>query len=492
MSKNKTIVIGSGFSSLAAAAVLAKAGRDVTVLEKNDSYGGRARVFHVDGFTFDMGPSWYWMPEVFEQFFNRFGHTASDYYQLVRLDPSYRVVFGKDDFIDIPADFEQLCVIFEGIEPGSASKLRKFMDEAAYKYKVGINEFVWKPSLSILEFADLRILKSMFGLQMFSSIAAEIRSKFKNEKLRKILEFPVLFLGATPENTPALYSLMNYADLKLGTWYPMGGMHKIIEGFVQVCIEQGVKFENNAEVSRFDYQNGEVTQVHCKDGRVFECNAVVSGADYEHIDQKVTDPAFRNYSKEYWDKRVMAPSSLLFYLGYNQKIPSIKHHTLYFDEDFAIHADEIYTNPKWPTKPLFYICAPSVTDLSVAPAGSENLFVLIPTAPNLLNDDETIREKYFKIIVERVKSIFGIDLMQGLVYKRSYCTSDFIKDYHAFRGNAYGLANTLFQTAFLKPRVKSKKCNNLYFVGQLTAPGPGMPPSIISGQMVADLLLKER
>jgi len=491
MGNNKTIVIGSGFSSLSAAAVLAKAGKDVTVLEKNDGLGGRARVFHADGFTFDMGPSWYWMPEVFEQFFNRFGHTASDYYQLVRLDPSYRVVFGKDDFIDIPADFDKLCQIFEGIESGSAVKLRKFMDEAAYKYKVGINEFVWKPSLSILEFADLRILKSMFGLQMFSSIAAEIRSKFQNEKLRKILEFPVLFLGATPENTPALYSLMNYADLKLGTWYPIGGMHKIIEGFVQVCKEQGVKFETNAEVANFDYQNGEVSRVHCKDGRSFECDAVVSGADYEHIDQKVTDPAYRNYSEAYWDKRVMAPSSLLFYLGYNRKIPLIKHHTLYFDEDFAVHADEIYTNPKWPTKPLFYICAPSVTDQSVAPDGAENLFVLIPTAPNLLNDDEAIREKYFEIVVQRVKSIFGIDLKDGLVYRRSYCTSDFIKDYHAFRGNAYGLANTLLQTAFLKPRVKSKKCKNLYFVGQLTAPGPGMPPSIISGQMVADLLLKE-
>jgi len=479
----KVIVIGAGFSGLSAATNLAQQGCEVTVIEKNEIAGGRARKFEAEGFTFDMGPSWYWMPDVFDNYFERFGKKVSDYYDLKRLDPSYQIIFGENDVMDVPAKMSELEAMFEEYEPGSTENLRKFLAEAKYKYEVGMNEFVFKPSHSILEFADLRVLKSMFRLQMTTSMSKHVRQLFKNEKLRKLLEFPVLFLGATPGNTPAMYSLMNYADLSLGTWYPMGGMHKIVEGMVSLAKEMGVKFKLGEEVKSVTIPNGHATQVVTEKGE-YTCDAVVGAADYHHVEQQILEPKHRRYSEDYWQKRTMAPSSLLFYLGVDKKINNLHHHNLFFDEDFDLHAHEIYEDPKWPSKPLFYVCAPSVTDPSVAPDGKENLFVLIPLAPGL-EDTEELREKYFNMVMERLEIQTGDPIRTMISYKRSYAHRDFEKDYHAFRGNAYGLANTLLQTAFLKPKMKSKKVENLFYAGQLTTPGPGVPPSLISGQVVA-------
>jgi len=484
----KIVVIGSGFSGLASATELANAGHEVVLLEKNSSPGGRARQFHAEGFTFDMGPSWYWMPEVFEQYFEKFGKSVSDYYQLKRLDPSYTVCFGKDDFVDIPASFQELLDLFESLEKGSAAKLQKFLDEAAYKYKVGMEEYVWKPSLSVTEFFDIKVIKSAFKLQMFSSISKQIRSLFKHPKIIQLLEFPVLFLGATPQDTPALYSLMNYADLKLGTWYPEGGMFKIIEGMVNLANEVGVSILYDQEVTSINITKGTVQSV-TTNVNTFDCDYVVASADYHHIEQQVVAKEFRQYTPSYWDKRKMAPSSLLFYIGLKKKLKGLNHHTLFFDTDFELHAHEIYKDPKWPSKPLFYMCTPSVSDDSISPEGCENLFLLMPLAPGI-EDSKELREKYFEILVERIKDLSSIDLKEYIIYQRSYCIDDFKNDYNAFKGNAYGLANTLDQTAILKPRMKNKKISNLYFTGQLTVPGPGVPPSIISGQMVANELLK--
>ncbi len=480
-------VIGSGFAGLSAASCLAKAGLEVTVLEKNAIPGGRARTFERDGFVFDMGPSWYWMPEVFEQFFNTFGKTASDYYTLKRLDPSYDVVFGPGDKMPLPADYAALQSSFESLEPGSAARLDAFLKDAEYKYQTGMQEFVWKPSHSVMEFADLRVVMSLFRLQMLSSVAKQIDSLFRHEKIRNILKFPVLFLGATPENTPALYSLMNYADIKLGTWYPMGGMYKVVEAFVDIAESQGVNILTNAEVTRIDVRGRKAVGVQTNAGEM-EFDAIVAAADYHHVDQKLLPEASKNYTPDYWGKRTMAPSSLLFYIGVNRKIDGLSHHTLFFDRDFRQHAHEIYTQPAWPKEPLFYVCAPSVTDASVAPAGMENLFFLMPLAPGL-HDTESLREEYFERICDRFAEHTGIDIRKHLVYKQSYCVNDFEKDYHAFRGNAYGLANTLMQTAFLKPKLKNKHLDNFYYAGQLTTPGPGVPPSIISGQVVASEIL---
>ncbi|GGF18814.1 phytoene dehydrogenase [Hymenobacter cavernae] len=483
------IVIGAGFAGLSAATSLAQRGYRVTLLEKNEGPGGRARVFRAEGFTFDMGPSWYWMPDVFEQYFGRFGHRVADYYDLVRLDPSYQVVFAGNDCVNIPAQMPALRQLFESIEPGSAARLDEFLRQAAYKYEVGINKFVHMPGRSLLEFTDPRLLVDAVRLDVLQSMSKHIRKFFKHEKLIKLMEFPVLFLGATPQNTPALYSLMNYADLALGTWYPMGGMHKIVEGMVKLAQEQGVALEYNQEVQEIRVENSRATGVLTANG-FRAADVVVAGADYHHAEQHLLKPEYRHYDEKYWDSRTLAPSSLLFYLGLNKRLDWLQHHNLFFDEDFEGHAREIYEQPQWPSKPLFYASTPSKTDPSVAPAGCENLFLLMPVAPDLPDSEET-REHYYHLIMERLERHCGQTIRDAVVFKRSYAHRDFMADYHSYKGNAYGLANTLRQTAILKPALKSKKVSNLYFTGQLTVPGPGVPPSLISGQVVAKEVEKE-
>ncbi len=485
----KTIVIGSGFSGLATAACLAQGGHTVTILEKNSSPGGRARQFKSEGFTFDMGPSWYWMPEVFENFYARFGKTTSDFYELKRLSPSYKVFFDLESSVDIPANEADLFALFEKEEQGSSKKLKKFLADAKYKYEVGMNEFVWKPSHSILEYMDPRIAVSGLKLNMFSSISSEIRKLFKSERLIKLLEFPVLFLGAKPQKTPALYSLMNYADLSLGTWYPLGGMHEIVQAMLSIAKEQGVEIRYNAVVEGVKQEGNKTTGVVCK-GEFIPADYVVSSADYEHTERIILGKDLANYSPEYWDQRLMAPSSLLFYLGLDKKIPGLKHHNLFFDESFEVHAEDIYDNPRYPDKPLFYACIPSKTDNSVAPEGKENMFLLLPLAAGLEDIPEK-REEYFEYMLNKLEIVSGEKLKKHILYKRSYAMKDFVTDYNAFKGNAYGLANTLMQTAFLKPKLKNKKLKNFYYTGQLTTPGPGVPPSLISGQVVAKEILKD-
>lgn len=491
----KIVIIGSGFAGLSAAAFMAKAGWEVTVLEKNSTPGGRARLLLADGFTFDMGPSWYWMPGVFERFFNCFGKKVTDYYQLQRLDPSYRV-YWPDESMDIPADYNALKLLFEKIEPGSGKMLDKFMQEAAYKYEVGINKLVHKPGQSLLEFADWELVKGVLKLDVFNSIKQHVSKHFKHPKLRELLEFPVLFLGALPQDTPALYSLMNYADIKLGTWYPKGGMYKIVEAMTSLAEELGVKFYFNQAVTEIKVDKGIATQLITQSTDAlstvhqFDADVVIGGADYHFIETKLLLPKYQSYTSKYWNKRVMAPSSLLYYVGLNKKLSNVLHHTLFFDVSFDIHGKEIYTDPKWPSAPLFYVCTPSVTDATVAPEGGENLFFLIPVASGLEGDTEPLRDQYFDQILTRFENRTGQSVRDAIVYKKSYSVSDFKKDYHSFKGNAYGLANTLMQTAVLKPGLRSKKVSNLFYTGQLTVPGPGVPPSLISGEVVAKEIVK--
>ncbi len=481
-------VIGSGFAGLSAASTLANAAYDVTVFEKTESAGGRARKFETDGYMFDMGPSWYWMPDVFEQYFNFFGKKASDFYNLKRLDPSYRIYYGKDDVLDVPAGLDALYQMFDRLEAGSSVHLKKFIAEGKFKYEVGINKLVRKPGLSLTELLDMDLFKGVFKLHVFESISTYVKKYFKHPQLVQLLEFPVLFLGATPENTPALYSLINYADLALGTWYPEGGMHKIVEGMVSVAKEQGVKFEFNSPVQAINVEGDRAKGVTVNN-TFHAFDYVVAGADYHHVEQHLLPPDYRRYDEAYWDKRVMAPSSLIFYLGVNKKLKKLLHHNLFFDQDFGKHAIEIYDKPTWPTNPLFYVCCASKSDNTIAPEGHENVFILVPVAPDL-EDNEAIREKYFNLILDRLENLTGETLRDNIVYNRSYAHKDFNSDYNAFKGNAYGLANTLRQTANLKPSILNKKVKNLFYTGQLTVPGPGVPPSLISGQVVAGELMK--
>jgi len=485
---NTISIIGSGYSSMVAACCLADKGLDVTVYEKNEMAGGRASQFQKQGFTFDMGPSWYWMPEVFENFFKRFGKSSSDYYELVQLDPGYQVFFENEESIAIPADKKSLLELFESIEKGSAEKLEKFLAEAEYKYRVGIDEYVWKPGKSIMEFVDLKVLKSFMKLQMLSSVSSSVKSLFKDKRLQQILEFPVLFLGSMPNRIPALYTLMNHADLTLGTWYPKGGMYEVSKAMYTLALSLGVKFKFNCEIDGVEITNRKITAVN-SGSENFISDFVIAGADYHHFDREVLPTKYSNYSETYWDKREMAPSSLLFFLGFNKKIDGLEHHNLFFDSSFDTHVNEIYESPQWPSKPLFYICAPSKTDNKIAPEGYENVFALIPLAPGL-KEDKSLHEKYLNEILSRIEQKTGSKIKENLIYNNSFSVSDFESRYNAFKGNAYGLANTLRQTAILKPKYYNKNLDNLYYTGQLTVPGPGMPPAIISGQLVADQFLK--
>ena len=482
----KAIVIGSGFAGMSAASFMARDGWQVTVLEKHEQPGGRARVLKGEGFTFDMGPSWYWMPDIFERYFAQFGKKVSDYYQLNRLDPSYRVYWPEDEW-DIPAEYEAYKALLEKMEPGAGAALDRVMKEAAYKYKVGINKLVFKPGQSWTEFIDPDLMKGVFRLDVFTSIKTHFSRHFRHSKIRELMEFPVLFLGALAENTPALYSLMNYADIKGGTWFPVGGMTQIVKGMHGLATELGVNFVFNADVKQIETENGKATGVRTAD-TFWEADVVVSGADYHFTETRLLPAEYRSYTEKYWDKRVMAPSSLLYYVGIRKKIPGLLHHSLFFDVPFAPHARDIYTTPRWPDEPLFYVSATSVTDSSQAPEGCENLFFLVPVATGLQGDDELLREKYFKKILARFEKRIGTTISDSIVYYRSFAQADFIKDYNAFKGNAYGLANTLLQTAVLKPSCRSKKLENLFYTGQLTVPGPGVPPSLISGEVVAQLI----
>ena len=487
----KVVVAGAGFAGISAASFLAKMGWDVIVLEKHDQPGGRARHFKTDGFTFDMGPSWYWMPDVFDRYFASFGKKTSDFYQLIRLDPSY-TIFWDEGEMDIPADYNALKALFESLEPGAGYQLDAFMNEAAYKYRVGINKLVFKPGQSLLEFLDAELIAGLFKLDVFNDIKAHIGKYFKHPRIRQMMEFPVLFLGALPENTPALYSLMNYADIKLGTWFPEGGMYKIVDGMYQLAMQQGVKFEFNQNISSIEVENGTAKGVRTSDGTFYTADVVVGAADYHFMETQLLEQQYRSYSDAYWDKRVMAPGCLIYYVGINKKVPGLRHHSLFFDVPFGKHAAEIYTDPQWPEKPLFYLSATSVTDPTQAPEGCENLFFLIPIAAGLSGDNQQVRDHYFNVLCDRLLERTGMDIREHIVYKRSYAYTDFVSDYNAFKGNAYGLANTLMQTAVLKPSCRSKKVKNLYYTGQLTVPGPGVPPSLISGEVVAKLINNEQ
>ncbi|MFY0631298.1 MAG: phytoene desaturase [Flavobacteriaceae bacterium] len=484
----KTIhIIGSGFSSLAASCYMSKLGYNVVVFEKNDTVGGRARQLRRDGFTFDIGPTWYWMPDVFERFFADFGKKPSDYYELKKLDPAYQVYFGENDSLTIGATLEEIYKVFEKEEKGSSKHLKDFLKTARNNYKIAIEDLVYKPGVSPMELVTSSTMMNVS--QFFSTVRKQVRKKIKSEKLIQILEFPVLFLGAKPSNTPAFYNFMNYADFGLGTWHPKGGMYSVVEGMKELAVNLGIDFRTNSTIEKIHVSDNKVTGLRVN-GEDIESDLILSGADYHHT-ETLLDKKYRQYSETYWEKKIFAPSSLLFYVGFDKKIENVEHHTLFFDTDFDEHARTIYDDPSWPEKPLFYASFPSITDNNFAPDGKEAAIFLIPLAPGI-EDTNEIREEYFKMIIDRLEKLTQQKVEKNIIFKESFCVNDFVKDYNSYKGNAYGMANTLLQTAFLRPKIKSKKVKNLYFTGQLTVPGPGVPPSLISGKITSELIKKTR
>jgi len=480
----KVIIIGSGFSSLSSACYLAQAGFEVSIYEKNKTAGGRARQLVRNGFTFDMGPSWYWMPDIFDKFFADFNKKTADYYQLDKLSPAYKIFFS-DDVITIGDSMTKISEEFERIEAGSSKHLKKFIAKAQENYSIAIDKVVLRPGLSPFELVTKETVLKVD--QFFKTISSEVRKKFKNQKLISTLEFPVLFLGAKPSNTPSFYSFMNFADFGLGTWHPKGGMYEVIKAMLELSKELGVELHTESCVEKINVKNGKAVGVVIN-GLFIASDVVLSGADYHHSETLLAQE-YRQYSEAYWSKKTFAPSSLLFYIGFNKKLNNVEHHNLFFDTDFEKHAEEIYDVPKWPTDPLFYANFPSVTDKSMSPDGCETAFFLVPIAPDL-EDTPELRQQYFDLIMARFQEKTEQQLTNHILFKESFCVRDFIEEYNSYKGNAYGMANTLSQTAFLRPKLKSKKVKNLYFTGQLTVPGPGVPPSLISGKLVSELIIE--
>lgn len=483
--RKKIAIIGSGFSALAASCYLAKDNYDVCIYEKNSTIGGRARQYKKDGFTFDIGPTWYWMPDVFERFFGDFNKKPSDYYQLIKLSPAYQVYFGINDFVTIADNLEEIQNTFEKIEKGSGKKLLKFIQNAKNNYEIAIKDLVYRPGISPLELVTPKTIAKLN--QFFGNISKDIRKQFKNKKLVQILEFPVLFLGAKPSDTPSFYSFMNYADFGLGTFHPKNGMYSVIQAMENLARELGVTIITSANVEKIEVSKNRATSLIIN-GEKIDADIILSGADYHHS-ETLLDEKYRGYSEKYWDKKIFAPSSLLFYVGFDKKIANVEHHSLFFDVDFDIHARDIYDTPRWTEEPLFYASFPSKTDASSAPEGKEAGIFLIPLAPGL-NDTKELREQYFEKIITRLEKLTQQNIKSHILFTESFCINDFIKEYNSYKGNAYGMANTLLQTAFLRPKLKSKKIENLYFTGQLTVPGPGVPPSLISGKLAAELINK--
>lgn len=482
----KCIIIGAGFGGLAAAARMAHAGYDVTLLEKNSMPGGRAMVHKQDGFSFDMGPSWYLMPDIFERFFANFSKKSSDYYELTQLSPSYRIYFSTHDYIDMPSKLEDVYTLFDTFEDNGGEKLKKYLKDAEYKYKTAVNEFLYKEYTSISDFISIKIAIEGLKLHVFENMKRYVKRYFTSQKAAKIVQYPLVFLGGSPSNTPAIYSLMSHVDLTLGVWYPQGGMNAVATAIEGIGKEYGAQFIYNTPVQKIEIKEGK-KYVYTGKQRYF-ADIIINNADYQFSETQLLQPEFQTYPMSYWEKRTLAPSGFILYLGINKKLPQLSHHTLFFDNDWEKHFEDIFTNPQWPEAPSYYICAPSKTDSTVAPEHNENLFILVPVASGL-EDTPTIREDYSHKIIEHLCTILDEDIKPNIVTQKSFAHNDFSTLFNAYKGTALGLSHTITQTALFRPSHVSKKVNDLYYVGHYTHPGIGVPMALISADIVVNSII---
>ena len=482
------MVVGAGIGGMAAAARLAKDGFHVTVVERNDQPGGRARIWQKDGYTFDMGPSWYLMPEVFDRFFAQFGKKTTDYYELKQLDPSYRVFFGPGDAHDVPPDPAGVRELFARLEPGGGAKLSRYLNEAAYKYQVAVGEFLYRDYRSIFDFLNWRMLTEGLKLNVLGKLDAAVRRRFSDRRARQILEYAMVFLGTSPNAAPAMYALMSHVDLTQGVFYPLGGLSAVAQGLRRLAEEQGVRFLLSTEVTKIATENGRAVCVEARgpDGAAVSlpCDAVLANADYAHVETELLDAADRTYPRRYWETRVVAPSMFLLYLGVKKRLGKLAHHNLFFQENWNVHFDAIFKQPAWPEDPCFYVSCIAKTDPDMAPPGRENMFVLVPVAAGL-DDSDAVREAYAEKTIRHVERITGEELAPHIETKRIFSHRDFAGDYHAWKGTALGISHTLFQTAVFRPALRSKKVANLYFAGQYTHPGIGVPMVMIAADVSA-------
>ncbi|HUX51678.1 MAG TPA: phytoene desaturase family protein [Spirochaetia bacterium] len=486
----KVAIIGAGFSGLSAAALLAKQGWEVVVLEKNDTTGGRARHLKIDGYSFDMGPTWYLMPEVFSRFFGLFGRTSSDFYTLTRLDPLYRAFFGATEWADIRQDNASIRDLFESFELGGAEKVTAYLENASRKYEIAMREFLYKDYRSLADLARPRMFGEALRLNLFGSLHKFVQRSFRDSRSRQLLEYSSVFLGSSPENTPALYSIMSYVDLVLGVSHPAGGMSAVAQAVHKLAESQGAVIRTGAEVQEILVRNGRAVGVRTESGEV-DADVVLVTSDYPHAEMNLLKKKERSHGARYWKTRTVAPSMFIAFLGVSRKLEHFQHHNLYFAPHWENHFDAIFRHPRWPEDPSFYMHVSSRTDTDAAPPDRTNLFLLVPVAAGL-PDTEELRERFFEQIMGTTEKLAGESILGSIEARRLYTVNDFERDYHAFQGTALGLSHTLFQTALFRPSFRSKKVPNLYFSGQYTHPGIGVPMTLIGAEVIAGKIQKEQ
>lgn len=482
--KNKTVlIIGAGIHGMATGLLLADRGYEVKIVDMNDRPGGVARVYQNSGYTFDMGPTWYLMPEVFERYFQLVDSSIEQNYTLYDLDPSYRVFFSKDDVVDITRDISHNKSVFDSFEPEGGNKLIRYLKEASQKYDIALNHFLYKDYIKPTDFVDPIIIKNGLKLNAFSKLDSYVRRFFTSDKARKILEFNTVFLGSSPKKTPALYSLMGHVDLTQGIRFPKGGIGTFIEALYSNCLDRGVRFFLNHRVDEIAVEGNRAHGVAVGNKFIFG-NIVLATPDYQHVEHELLDPGCRNYRDAYWKRRVIAPSTFLIYLGLSKKLPQLAHHNFYFAQDWDYNFTEIFDSPSWPNDPSYYIGCPSRTDTSLAPDYGETLFILVPVSP-YLEDTNKLRRNYSQKILSKLETLIGTDIRNSIEVQQIYTQRDFKENNNLAYGTALGLAHTLFQTAIFRPSHINRKVPNLYYGGHYTQPGIGMPMAMIGSELVA-------
>jgi phytoene desaturase len=480
-------IVGAGFGGLSAACHLADRGADVEILERHDRVGGVANRIEVNGFSFDTGPSWYLMPETFERFFRAFDRSPDDYYELTRLDPQYRLFWRDGDRADVTADLDAVRDLFESYEDGAAAALDRYLEDAAEAYEVGMERFVYKDRSRLRDLVDLDVARSARGLTLLGTMDDHVAEFFEEPKLQQIVQYSLVFLGGSPHNTPALYSLMTHVDLELGVYYPKGGIYNVVEGIADLSRDLGVRFSTGEAVEWID-RAGEGFHLETE-SRTLSPDRVVCNANPAHVEQDLLPPAGRRYGEDYWDSRTYAPSAHMLYLGVRGSVDPLEHHTLVLPEDWDPHFASIFDDPQWPDDPAYYVNVPSLTDDAVAPEGYEAVIVLVPVAPGL-TDDGAAREQFRDRVLADLAEYTGVDLRDRIVVEREASVSTFAEQFGAPKGTALGLAHTLRQTGPLRP-VRRGGFERIYYTGSFTGPGIGVPMTLVSGEQTADAVVAD-
>jgi len=480
-------VVGAGFGGLSTAASLADAGVDVQVLERHDRPGGHAGVLERDGFRFDTGPSWYLMPDVFERFFARFDREPTDYYELERLDPQYRVLWKDGDAVTIEPHRRNVHEVFESYEAGAGDALQRYLDRAERNYELAMNRVVYEGRERLRDFVDPDLLPLAPRLRLFGSVDDYVSRYVDHPKLKQLLEYTLVFLGGSPYDAPALYTIMSHVDLNGNVFYPDGGIAGVVDALADLCTELGVEIRTGVDVEAIGGSAG-AFELETTAG-TFQSDVVVSNANPAHVERDLLAPEVVDRDPDYWDDRTYAPSALMLYLGVEGDLPALAHHSLVLPTDWEPHFDAMFEDPKWPEDPAYYLSVTSKTDDAVAPDGHHAVVVLVPIAPGL-DDRPAVRERVRDKVLDDLAETVGVDLRDRIVVEESACVTEFAGRYRNPKGSALGLAHTLRQTGPFRPGHRGP-VDGLYYAGSYTAPGIGMPMCLVSGEHAADAVLED-